>query len=90
MDYTQMLGNTNELKCLTAFIQLGFECSIPYGNGAKYYFISIITIKETMKDNLKKSVLMAMAGMIAAGGAIEAAEPVASETDVRGIIKNYS
>ena len=33
---------------------------------------------------------MAMAGMIAAGGAIEAAEPVASETDVRGIIKNYS
>ena len=35
-----MLGNTNELKCLTAFIQLGFECSIPYGNGAKYDFIA--------------------------------------------------
>lgn len=40
MDYTQMLGNTNELRCLTAFIQLGFECSIPYGNGAKYDFIA--------------------------------------------------
>lgn len=40
MDYTQMLGNSNELKCITAFIQLGFECSIPYGNGAKYDFIA--------------------------------------------------
>lgn len=40
MDYTQMLGNTNELKCIIAFIQLGFECSIPYGNGAKYDFIA--------------------------------------------------
>ena len=39
MDYTQMLGNTNELKCLLAFMQLGYECSIPYGNGAKYDFI---------------------------------------------------
>ena len=35
-----MLGNSNELKCITAFIQLGFECSIPYGNGAKYDFIA--------------------------------------------------
>lgn len=40
MDYTQMLGNSNELKCITAFIQLGFECSVPYGNGAKYDFIA--------------------------------------------------
>ena len=40
MDYTQMLGNSNELKCIVAFIQLGFECSIPYGNGAKYDFIA--------------------------------------------------
>lgn len=39
MDFTQMVGNTNELKCLLAFIQLGYECSIPYGNGAKYDFI---------------------------------------------------
>lgn len=40
MDYTQMLGNSNELKCMVAFIQLGFECSVPYGNGAKYDFIA--------------------------------------------------
>ena len=40
MDYTQMLGNTNELRCITAFMQLGFECSVPYGNGAKYDFIA--------------------------------------------------
>lgn len=40
MDYTQMVGNTNELKCITAFMQLGFECSVPYGNGAKYDFIA--------------------------------------------------
>lgn len=39
MDYTQVLGNTNELKCLIAFIELRYECSIPYGNGAKYDFI---------------------------------------------------
>ena len=35
-----MLGNSNELRCITSFIQLGFECSIPYGNGAKYDFIA--------------------------------------------------
>ena len=40
MDYTQVIGNTNELKCMIAFIELGFECSIPYGNGAKYDFIA--------------------------------------------------
>lgn len=39
MDYTQVLGNINELNCLMSFIQLGYECSIPYGNGAKYDFI---------------------------------------------------
>lgn len=40
MDYTQVIGNTNELKCIIAFMELGFECSIPYGNGAKYDFIA--------------------------------------------------
>lgn len=39
MDYTQVLGNLNELNCIMSFIQLGYECSIPYGNGAKYDFI---------------------------------------------------
>lgn len=40
MDITQSIGNVNELQCLSRFIELGFECSIPYGNGAKYDFIA--------------------------------------------------
>ena len=39
MDYTQSKGNIVELKCITKFIEMGYECSIPYGNGAKYDFI---------------------------------------------------
>ena len=42
MDYTQSIGNTNELQCMLAFIQLGYECSVPFGNGAKYDFIADI------------------------------------------------
>lgn len=42
MDYTQSIGNTNELQCMMAFIQLGYECSVPFGNGAKYDFIADI------------------------------------------------
>ena len=34
-----MLGNTNEMQCMLKFMELGYECSIPYGNGAKYDFI---------------------------------------------------
>lgn len=40
MKYTQSIGNLNELKCITKFIELGYDCSIPYGNGAKYDFIA--------------------------------------------------
>ena len=39
MDYTQVKGNVNELLCMISFIQLGYECSVPYGNGARYDFI---------------------------------------------------
>lgn len=39
MDYTQSKGNIVELKCIAKFIEMGYECSIPYGNGAKYDFI---------------------------------------------------
>lgn len=42
MDYTQSIGNANELQCMLAFIQLGYECSVPFGNGAKYDFIADI------------------------------------------------
>lgn len=39
MDYTQSKGNLVELQCIGKFIELGYECSIPYGNAAKYDFI---------------------------------------------------
>jgi hypothetical protein len=39
MDYTKAIGNVNELKCLTRFISMGFDCSIPYGDASKYDFI---------------------------------------------------
>lgn len=42
MNYTQSIGNLTELKCISKFIELGYECSIPYGNGAKYDFIADI------------------------------------------------
>ena len=40
MDYTQVKGTTNELQCILKFMELGFHCSIPYGNSAKYDFIA--------------------------------------------------
>lgn len=45
MNYTQSIGNLNELLCLSKFIELGYECSIPYGNGAKYDFIADVNGK---------------------------------------------
>lgn len=54
MDYTQTIGNTNELKCLTAVMQLGFDCSIPYGNSAKYDFIADIN-GELLRFQCKSS-----------------------------------
>lgn len=54
MDYTQMVGNTNEIKCILAFMQLGYECSIPYGNGAKYDFI-VDTGEKLLRIQCKSS-----------------------------------
>lgn len=45
MNYTQSIGNITELKCLLKFIELGYECSIPYGNGAKYDFVADVNGK---------------------------------------------
>lgn len=39
MDYTKSIGNVNELKCITAFIELGYDVCIPYGDSSKYDFI---------------------------------------------------
>lgn len=36
---TQSIGNTLELKCIAKFMELGYQCSIPYGNSALYDFI---------------------------------------------------
>lgn len=42
MNYTQSVGNIVELQCLSKFTELGYEVSIPYGNGARYDFIADI------------------------------------------------
>lgn len=38
-------GNLTELQCLTAFTELGYTVSIPYGDCAKYDFIADINNK---------------------------------------------
>lgn len=45
MNTTQSKGNSLELKCIAKFIELGYECSIPYGNSALYDFIADINGK---------------------------------------------
>ena len=45
MNYTQSIGNIVELQCISKFMELGYECSIPYGNGAKYDFIADVNGK---------------------------------------------
>lgn len=55
MNKTQSKGNSLELKCITKFIELGYECSIPYGNSALYDFIADIKgklIKIQCKNSL--------------------------------------
>lgn len=42
MDYTKSVGNIVELQCISKFIEMGFECSIPYGDACKYDFIADI------------------------------------------------
>jgi len=39
MDYTKVRGNITELMCIAAFIDLGYQVSIPYGDSAKYDFV---------------------------------------------------
>ena len=45
MNYTQSIGNVVELQCISKFIELGYEVSVPYGNGAKYDFIADVNGK---------------------------------------------
>lgn len=48
MELTQAQGNITELLCITKFISMGFECSLPYGNQAKYDLI-VDTGKELLR-----------------------------------------
>ena len=36
MDNTLKVGMITELECIKAFIDLGYHCSIPYGDCARY------------------------------------------------------
>ena len=36
MDKTLSIGMMTELECIKAFIELGYHCSIPYGDCARY------------------------------------------------------
>lgn len=35
-------GNLTELKCISAFYELGYQCSIPYGENSRYDLIADI------------------------------------------------
>ena len=54
MELTQVKGNLVELQCMMKFISMGFECSTPYGNQAKYDLL-VDTGKEILRVQCKKS-----------------------------------
>ena len=50
-------GNLTELQCITAFYELGYQVSIPYGENSRYDFIADINgklIKVQVKTSSKK------------------------------------
>lgn len=40
MDVTQAKGSGNEIRSMLKFIEDGYDCSVPFGNAAKYDFIA--------------------------------------------------
>ena len=56
MDYTQSIGNVVELQCISKFIEMGFQCSIPYGNSAKYDFIADLGNGELIRVQCKSAI----------------------------------
>jgi hypothetical protein len=42
---TKIKGNITEMECMLAFMQLGFEISIPFGEDSRYDFIADINDK---------------------------------------------
>ena len=50
-------GNLTELQCITYLYQLGYKCSIPYGENSRYDFIvdiDGILIRVQVKTSSKK------------------------------------
>lgn len=54
MELTQVKGNLVELQCIMKFMSMGFECSTPYGNQAKYDIL-VDTGDEILRIQCKKS-----------------------------------
>lgn len=54
MELTQVKGNLVELQCIMKFMSMGFECSTPYGNQAKYDILVDIG-SEILRIQCKKS-----------------------------------
>ena len=54
LDITQQKGLRTELKCLQDCIELGFQCSIPFGDSSKYDIL-VDTGKKIIKVQCKTS-----------------------------------
>lgn len=54
---TKAKGNLTELQCITAFYQLGYQVSIPYGENSRYDFIADIQGK-LLRVQVKSSSLV--------------------------------
>ena len=54
MELTQVKGNLVELQCIMKFMSMGFECSTPYGNQAKYDILVDVG-DEILRIQCKKS-----------------------------------
>ena len=54
MELTQVKGNLVELQCIMKFMSMGFECSTPYGNQAKYDILVDVG-HEILRVQCKKS-----------------------------------
>lgn len=55
MDLTQAKGNITELQVIIKFISMGFECSVPYGNQAKYDLLVDLGQGEIIRIQVKKA-----------------------------------
>lgn len=66
---TKAKGNLTELQCITAFYQLGYQVSIPYGENSRYDFIADVNGKlirvqvktSSIKQETKEAISFATA-----------------------------